>query len=104
LLLDNPKYTKAILSRSLSFSFESWYYHSRLERPDKELSNQILDLHQDIDDTLGHKKLAPLLNVNKKRIHRVMKKYGMLPGSEVKGITTMVNQPLLNQTLPTNQK
>jgi transposase InsO family protein len=42
------------------------------------LSDQILDLHQDIDDTLGHKKLAPLLKVNKKRVHRVMKKYGIV--------------------------
>jgi transposase InsO family protein len=102
LLLDNPKYTKAILSRSLSFSYESWYYHSRLERPDKELSNQILDLHQDIDDTLGHKKLAPLLNVNKKRIHRVMKKYGIVARKRSKryhyhGKSTVAQPNIANQ-------
>ena len=34
-------------------------------------------MHDDIDDTLGHKKLAPLLGTNKKRVLRVMNKYGI---------------------------
>ncbi len=59
------------------FSRESWYYQSKLEHKDKQLSTQIVELHTDIDDTLGHKKLAPLLNTNKKRVLRVMNKYGI---------------------------
>lgn len=34
-------------------------------------------LHEEVDDTLGHKKLAPLLKAGKNRIRRVMKKYGI---------------------------
>lgn len=59
------------------FSRESWYYHSKLEHKDKKLSTQITDLHDEVDDTLGHKKLAPLLQTNKKRVLRVMNKYGI---------------------------
>jgi transposase InsO family protein len=65
------------MCRALLFSRESWYYHSRLEYKDKQLSTQILELHADIDDTLGHKKLAKLLGANKKRVLRVMNKYGI---------------------------
>jgi len=74
---DNPAYTKSIIARSLSFSRESWYYQSKLEAKDKRLVNQINQLHEDDDDTLGHKKLAPLLHTNKKRVLRIMKKYGI---------------------------
>jgi transposase InsO family protein len=41
------------------------------------LVNQITATHEDDDDTLGHKKLAKLLGVNKKRVLRVMQKYGI---------------------------
>lgn len=75
--MDNPRYTKAQIARALLFSRESWYYHSKLEYKDKQLSTQILELHTDIDDTLGHKKVAKLLGVNKKRVLRVMNKYGL---------------------------
>lgn len=59
------------------FARESWYYQSKLEHPDKQLAIQIKELHDDIDDTLGHKKLAPMLGANKKKVLRVMKKYGI---------------------------
>lgn len=36
-------------------------------------------IHEEEDDTLGHKKLAPLLRTGKNRILRVMKKYGIKP-------------------------
>ena len=102
MLLDNPNYTKAILSRALHFCRESWYYNSKLEKPDKELSNQILELHQDIDDTLGHKKLGPLLGVNKKRVLRVMKKYGIVARKRSKryqyhGKSTIAQPNIANQ-------
>jgi transposase InsO family protein len=77
LLLDNPSFTKSILSRALAFSRDSWYYSSKLESKDKQLSTRINKVHIDDDDTLGHKKLAKILGVNKKRVLRVMKKYGI---------------------------
>lgn len=48
-----------------------------MEAEDKLLANQIIELHEDEDDTLGHKKLASLLGTNKKRVLRVMSKYGI---------------------------
>lgn len=77
--MSNPHLTISILARTLGFSRGSWYYQSKLEDKDKKLANQITKLHEEEDDTLGHKKLAKLLAVNKKRILRVMKKYGIKP-------------------------
>lgn len=77
LLSDNPVYTKPILARALAFARESWYYLSRLEPKDKRLAARIEQIYEDQDDTLGHKKLAPLLGTGKERIRRVMKKYGI---------------------------
>lgn len=48
-----------------------------LEHKDKTLVNLITATHEEDDDTLGHKKLAKLLGVNKKRVLRVMRKYGI---------------------------
>ena len=75
--LSNPDLTKAILARTLGFCRGSWYYQSVLETKDKELANQITTTHEEEDDTLGHKKLAKILKVNKKRVLRVMKKYNL---------------------------
>lgn len=77
MLSDNPEYTKSILARALEFCRESWYYSSKLEKPDKILANKIVTIHDELDDTLGHKSLAPLVEANKKRVLRVMKKYGI---------------------------
>lgn len=41
-------------------------------------------IHEEEDDTLGHKKLAPLLKTGKNRILRVMKKYGIKPRKQSK--------------------
>ncbi len=44
---------------------------------DKALAVEIERIHEEEDDTLGHKKLAPLLKTGKNRTLRVMKKYGI---------------------------
>jgi len=75
--LNNPHLTKAIIARTLNFCRGSWYYQSVLEHKDKTLVNLITATHEEDDDTLGHKKLAKLLGVNKKRVLRVMRKYGI---------------------------
>jgi len=100
--LSNPKLTKSILARTLGFCRGSWYYQSKLEGKDKELSNQILRVHEEDDDTLGHKKLAKLLLVNKKRVLRVMSKYGIKARRRTNkyryhGKTTIAQPNLANQ-------
>jgi putative transposase len=51
---------------------------------DKALSVEIERIHEEMDDTLGHKKLAPLLQTGKNRVLRVMKKYGIKPRKRTK--------------------
>lgn len=99
---DNPTFTKRTIARALSFSRESWYYQSKLEAKDKVLANQIHQVHEEEDDTLGHKKLAKLLGANKKRILRVMKKYGIKARKRSNkyryhGKTTVAQPNLANQ-------
>lgn len=50
-----------------------------MEIKDKKLAVAIERIHEEEDDTLGHKKLSPLLHTGKNRILRVMKKYGIKP-------------------------
>lgn len=38
---------------------------------------RIEQIHSELDDTLGHKKLGPMLSTGKHRVRRVMKKYGI---------------------------
>lgn len=73
----SPGYTKQRLAKTLGFNRNMFYYHHKLEQKDKELANQIEAYHRDLDDTLGHKKLAPLLGVGKNRVLRVMRKYDL---------------------------
>jgi putative transposase len=63
----------------LGFSRGNYYRQSVLALKDKVLSVAIEKIHEEEDDTLGHKKLAPLLGTGKNRVLRVMKKYGILP-------------------------
>lgn len=67
------------LVRTLGFSRGSFYRQSILAVKDKVLSVAIEKIHEEEDDTLGHKKLAPLLGTGKNRVLRVMKKYGIKP-------------------------
>jgi putative transposase len=55
------------------------YYKSKLEPKDKELSIRIEQIHKEEDDTLGHKKIGPMLSISKEHARRVMKKYGIEP-------------------------
>lgn len=52
---------------------------------DKKVAIQIEQIHDELDDTLGHKKIAPLLHMGKNRIWRVMKKYNLKPRLRKKG-------------------
>lgn len=63
--------------RTLCFSRGSFYRLGALEKKDKQLAVAIEKIHEEQDDTLGHKKLAPMLHTGKNRVLRVMKKYGI---------------------------
>lgn len=63
--------------RTLCFSRGSFYRQGVLEKKDKQLAVAIEKIHEEQDDTLGHKKLAPMLHTGKNRVLRVMKKYGI---------------------------
>lgn len=80
-LLDLPEspYSIRCITKTLGFARGSYYHQSVLEIKDRQLSVQIERIHEEDDDTLGHKKLAPLLHTGKNRVLRVMKKYGIKP-------------------------
>jgi putative transposase len=74
--LENP--TKTELAKSLGVSRASLYYEPTLPQKDWLLKIRIEQtLHE--HPSYGHKRLAPALHVNKKRIRRVMKLFGIKP-------------------------
>lgn len=75
--MSESPYTVSQIVRTLEVSRGNFYRRSILEARDKELAVLIEKIHEEEDDTLGHKKLAPLLHTGKNRIRRVMKKYGI---------------------------
>lgn len=77
--LPESPYTISQIARTLEVSRGSFYRQSMLSVKDKALSVAIERIHDEEDDTLGHKKLAPLLHTGKNRVLRVMKKYGIRP-------------------------
>jgi putative transposase len=67
---------KSQLARTLGIARSSLYTHPKRPEMDKELAVQIEALHER-DDTMGHRKLAVLLQSGKNRLKRVMRKYGL---------------------------
>jgi putative transposase len=64
--------------QSLGTSRSSLYYHPKMPEKDAALRRRIEDvLHE--HPSYGHKRLAEHLHVNKKRIRRVMKLFGIKP-------------------------
>lgn len=60
----------------LGIARSSLYTHPKRPMMDRELAVRIEQLHE-LDDTMGHPKLAPLLATGKNRVKRVMQKYGI---------------------------
>lgn len=69
---------KTALAKSLGISRASLYYQPKRERIDEEVKAQIESVMGDHPD-YGHKRIALHLKLNKKRIRRVMRKYGLKP-------------------------
>lgn len=70
--------TKTELAWKLGVSRASLYYHHRRPAHDEETKQQIESVLTD-HPSYGHKRIALQLKLNKKRILRVMKKFGIKP-------------------------
>lgn len=72
------KITKTEMAKKLGISRSSLYYKSKRELIDREVKLQIESVMTE-NPYYGHKRIALALKLNKKRILRVMKKYGIRP-------------------------
>lgn len=72
------KPTKTAIARTLGVSRQSLYYKPKREAIDLEMKSQIESV-QAQHPAYGHKRIALALQLNKKRILRIMKKYDMKP-------------------------
>jgi transposase InsO family protein len=70
--------SKITLARSLGVSRGTLYYESKQEKNDWNTKILIEESLRD-NPSYGHKRLALHLHINKKRVLRVMKKYGLKP-------------------------
>jgi len=69
---------KRLLAKAFGLSRTGLYCYSTKPEADLRLRNQITDLHE-VDDTLGSRKLAVMLNKSRVAVSRVMLKYGLEP-------------------------
>ena len=73
----NGPYPKSQVARALGLAHATLYLHSKQAVKDKQVAVAIEQWHE-LDDTLGHRKLAVLLGMGKNRVKRVMHKYGLV--------------------------
>jgi putative transposase len=76
LMAPNGPYSKSQVVRALSFARGSLYLQRKMPIKDKQVAVAI-EQWQELDDTLGHRKLAVLLGMGKNRVNRIMHKYGI---------------------------
>lgn len=75
---DEKVTTKKALAKKLGVSRSSLYYKSKKPPSDEELKKQIIAVTE-IHPAYGHRRIAIHLRMNKKRIIRVMKRFGLKP-------------------------
>ncbi|OGK58192.1 hypothetical protein A3H86_02985 [Candidatus Roizmanbacteria bacterium RIFCSPLOWO2_02_FULL_41_9] len=73
-----PQITKTELAAKMGVSRSMLYYHYKRPAIDEEVKRQIESVLTD-HSSYGHKRIALHLKLNKKRILRVMKKFGIKP-------------------------
>lgn len=73
-----PPVTKTELAKQLGVSRSSLYYRHKRPKVDEEIKRQIESVLTD-HPSYGHKRIAIELKLNKKRIRRVMRKFGIKP-------------------------
>ena len=107
LLRDNEgSLTRKWIAAVLRFSRNQFYYQSKLEVKDKKIAVKI-EKEREEDDTLGSRKLGVLLEVSRKKMQRVMRKYGLFArrkkkkyhygGKAEKVFGNLANQPLIRR-------
>ena len=75
-----PDLSKTELARKLGVSRSSLYYQSKMEIKDWKLKQRLEEVLRDKSKaSYGHKRLADHLDINKKRVLRVMKIFGIKP-------------------------
>lgn len=72
------KITKTLIAKRLGISRQSLYYKAKRPGIDEEIRHQIESVMAE-HKGYGHKRIALELKLNKKRILRVMKKFGIKP-------------------------
>ena len=99
--------SKKVISETLDFSRNQFYYKSKLEIKDKKTALKIEKQYED-DDTMGSRKLGNLLKCNRKKMQRIMKKYGIsarrkkkkyqYAGKADKVFNNLANDPKIKKT------
>jgi transposase InsO family protein len=74
----SKKITKSDIAKKLGISRQSLYYQKKRPIIDEEIRRQIESVLAE-HKAYGHKRIAPELKLNKKRILRVMKKFNIKP-------------------------
>ena len=69
---------KTALAKELGISRQSLYYHPKKPKEDHGIKERIISLQAD-HPAYGHRRMALFLGLNRKRIHRIMKKFGIRP-------------------------
>lgn len=70
---------KARIARWLGVSRRALYYEARLPAKDAALKARIEAIWRSVDSSYGHKRLALHLGVNRKRVLRVLHRFGLQP-------------------------
>jgi len=78
IVTEKKRESKTQLAKKLGVSRASLYYKGKLDTVDEELRKQILVI-LGMHPSYGHKRIALELPLNKKRVLRVMKKFGIKP-------------------------
>lgn len=78
------KLNKSLLAGKLGISRSTLYYESKLDAKDEPIRNEIADVLAS-NPFYGHRRIAIELSINKKRILRIMKKYGLVPKKRKSG-------------------
>lgn len=78
MIIKNESLTKTSLAKQQGISISSLYYKPKLPHKDWLLKNQIEQVLAS-HPSYGHKRLAIMLKINKKRVGRVMRQFGIKP-------------------------
>lgn len=93
----SPPKSKKELAKQLGISRQSLYYQPKLPEKDLKLKTEIEKVMAD-NKAYGHRRIAWALNINKKRVLRIMKLFGLKPkrSRKTQGKPKDLNQAPIN--------